>query len=701
MRTPDARLDILRRQNPFTSSSVGDPWDHQYPHVPSINARAFDGLCRLIAQKTHDPALNCAGLILGEVGSGKTHLLGRLLAYSRQAQPSFAFAYVQPLEDPEQTFQYLLREMMVNLSHPLPESPYATQLERLVAAIFTEVIAKHGLPKGKQKLQKILRDNLHLFTHMRPAIFPYVQKRAIDLLSLAYPEMSSRFLNVLFQYRLMEKRAAAVNWLKGSVLDNAEADVLDVPAREHASPGALEQEARDILTSLGLLLTRYRQPLLICFDRLENLDTDAHLHALGKMLEFLVDKAKGMLPIVCARGMQWEERFRYTLNQHVTSRLETNPFVLQGCTAEQALELVRCRLASVLDVEAAAELFPFDREELRQTFHTGFHSPRVVIARANERLRHLLDEGPPALETPLQTLQEAFNRQYQTIVRDFKRYQPDRGRLRRALELYLSYSPAGRRSRFEPLTRPKKDRKYVDVITTVQSSGAPPAPAMFLIDVEYNHVSVAASLIRGIEFLTSHPSGQAFYIRDARCHFPAPPRWQATNDKLQRFKALGGQVILLKPEQAARWYALALLSYAVREGDITLVNAEHRLQAVSSDEFATFVQETIHGQRDLAFADVEVTLEKASPAQSDSPPMPQPISDRHLTAERVSELLRTVPAMMLASDKLGDALAQSGHPIDLHTLLTALRSFPERFTIIPSKDDVVITLNKSWVHAQS
>src|SRR5262245_55623254 len=95
----EATLAPFRRHNPFSSSSVGDPWDATYPDVPSINEHAFRGLCELIEQKTSHPALNCAGLIVGEVGSGKTHLLGRILTQSRQARFPFAFAYIQQLEE--------------------------------------------------------------------------------------------------------------------------------------------------------------------------------------------------------------------------------------------------------------------------------------------------------------------------------------------------------------------------------------------------------------------------------------------------------------------------------------------------------------------------------------------------------------------------------------------------------------------------
>ncbi len=376
---PDARLDLFRRHNPFTSSSVGDPWEATYPDVSSINEHAFRGLWQLIEQKTRSPALNCAGLILGEVGSGKTHLLGRILTRSKQTRFPCAFAYIQPLEDPEQTYRYLLREVMVNLFHPMEASSQATQFRRLVTKVFLE---------GSHARQAPSRLTI------TPSTFAAIQQRVIRLLSTAYPAISRRFVHVLLQYAVLERRTAAMAWLTGQVLDDKDAALLQVPDRAQLSAASLEEEARHLLTSLGLLLTRYRQPLVICFDRLENLETDEQVHALGKMVEFLVDKAQAMLPMACFRGMQWEEKFRHKLNQHVSSRLETNKFELRGCTPEQALAIVRSRLAAVPGNQWADTLFPFDPEELLKTFHLGLYSPRRVITLANQRLRQLLDEDP-------------------------------------------------------------------------------------------------------------------------------------------------------------------------------------------------------------------------------------------------------------------------------------------------------------------
>jgi Cdc6-like AAA superfamily ATPase len=674
--TTEEKLEILRWRNPFTSSSVGDPREGIYPDVPSINEHAFKGLCQLIKQKSQNPGLNCGALVLGEVGSGKTHLIGKILQYTKQVQsesdtPGLSFAYIQPIEDPEQTYRYLLREIIINLCYPVNEASPVTQLERVLDEIYREVVQKYGSTRDKDKQRNI--SGALLFKYIIPHRFKEVEDKAIDLLSRAYPEISTSFLKVLFQYRIPGKRVAALNWLKGCVLDQADAALLQVSDRSQVSEdqtgrsNLLEQEARDILISLGLLLARYRQTLVICFDRLENLETDGKIYALGKMLEFLIDKAKAMLPIVCFRGGEWEGKFRLKLNQHIITRLETNRFELRGCTADQAMAIIQNRLASVLGEDPTNPFFPFDREELYKTFKKQLYIPRLVIAEANKRLRQILDQGPSVEVSPSQTLEEEFENQYRVILQDFERYQPDRGRLRRALEAYLRYgsaktgkpdksikSPAAGTSQtglfqVESLQRPEGKEKYIDFTGTIRVSSSSEVPVIFMIDVEQNPVSVGACLLKGIEFLKSHPSGKAFYIRDARCPIPPPPQWKATNEKLQLFKDLGGHVIILDPEQAARWYALALLSYAVKEGDITLIGLDNRIKSITSEEFATFIGEKLQGQKHSGFQNIEEAL-GASPGEKSETPRSS-LRDPN-TKETTEEAEQGLRALIQALDTL-------------------------------------------------
>jgi len=650
MNDNEKKLSALREENPFTSSSVGDPWEDKYPDVRSINERAFNEISQLIDQKTKTPVLPCAGLVFGEVGSGKTHLVSRILKYGKQTNFPFSFAYIQPIEDTEQTYRYLLREVIVNLCYPVNASSNATQLDIILDKIFREVTKKNskapgkfgnlgigelkslgirGLKDlGKKELSKssfshFLNSSLKNFGKIVKEVIEgpgtseeeKIETKAIGFLRAKFPAIPKDFLKVLLQYQIPGKRSAVMDWLKGIAIDDEDASLIGVSDRLKDSASLLEQKSRNILSYLGMLLVDYGQPLVICFDRLENYDTEEKIRSLGKMIEFLVDKAKAMLPLVFVRGQQWEEKFTKKLNQQVITRLKTNEFQLKGCNQAQALEIVGTRLALVYgnpkfgiqhsdSQESPEAFFPYDKDKLTNIFKMRLHSPRQVIMLANQRLKQIL--YPEAEQTrvvfPLDKLQDEFAHQCNLIRADFDRYPPDRSRLRRTLELYLNHNPSESGFELDSLSRPED--KYKDFECRVTSpdqiseaSEVSGTDTVFIIDIELNNSYVRASIKRGIDFLEECNTGKAVYIRDVRYAIPRPPKWKATNDMLDHFKELGGHVILLDKEDAIKWYALALLNYAVKEGDVTIADGNHHTRPVSSQELAVFVQERIHNSK--------------------------------------------------------------------------------------------------------
>ncbi|QTA92168.1 p-loop containing [Desulfonema magnum] len=628
MNDNDRKINILNQENPFTSSSVGDPWEDKYLDVKSINERAFKEIFQLIEQKIKNPALPCAGLVFGEVGSGKTHLISRILRYDRESEFPFSFAYIQPIEDPQQTYRYLLREVIVNLCYPINKSSATTQLDIILAKSFKEVGEKiypsdiekmdkffdelRSDPVGLFKAKKI---SLGMLRDLGKSFKTVIEKRrserkAIEFMRAKFPDIPKEFFKVLFQYQSPSKRSAAMDWLKGIAIDDEDAALLRVTNRMEDSPNLLEQKSRHILSCLGALLAYYGKPLVVCFDRLENYDTDAKIHSLGKMVEFLVDKAKAMLPLVFVRGQQWEETFTKKLNQQVITRLKTNEFQLKGCNDTQSLEIIRSRLAFVFGKDDTGDLFPFDQDRLTGMFKTRLHTPRQVIMLANQRLKQILypDKELASPVLPLEKLKEEFENQCKIIRTDFNRYQPDRSRLGRALELYLSNIPSENSFQIESLTRPED--KYLDFSCKVKK-GEQASDVIFIIDTELNNPYVRATLKRGIEFLENSSNGKVFYIRDARCEIPAPPKWKATNEMLEEFKKIGGRVIFLDKEHVAEWYALALLNYTVKEGDVTIVDVNNLTKSVSSEELAVFVREKIHGEQYSGFQNIGEILRGA------------------------------------------------------------------------------------------
>ncbi|OQY53645.1 MAG: hypothetical protein B6245_22595 [Desulfobacteraceae bacterium 4572_88] len=637
MNDNERKMNLLRDENPFTSSSVGDPWGEKYLDVRSINERAFREISQLIDQKIRNPALPCAGLAFGEVGSGKTHLISRILKYDRTSEFRFSFAYIQPIEDSEQTYRYLLRELIVNLCYPIHTTSGKTQLDIILEKSFREVSQDDAPPSDPESLGDFLEEfrkgpvqafrnkklvlgmfrelgeTVKAFMGKNPLPAPRLagkERKAIEFMRAKFPDIPKEFFKVLFQYQILEKRSAATDWLKGVAIDEEDAARLQVSDRLRDSAAQLEQKSRNILSYLGILLAYYGQPLVVCFDRLENYDTEEKIRSLGRMVEFLVDKAKAMLPLVFVRGQQWEEIFTKKFNQQVITRLKTNEFQLKGCNENQSLEIIQSRLSSVFGPNESETLFPFDEEKLRETFRTRLHTPRQVIMMANQWLKQILDPEKTLAKPvfPMNKLEEEFAHQCQTICNDFNRYQPDRSRLRRALELYLSNNAS--QSGFEIVSMRLAEDSYLDFECEIRISGAEAVPAIFIIDIEQNNPYVRACLKRGSDFLEKFPNGKALYIRDARCLIPPPPKWKATNDLLQSFRDQGGYVLFLEEAVAAEWYALALLNYAVKEGDVTVIDADNQSLSVSSEELGGFVREKIHAQESSGFGGIGEILGK-------------------------------------------------------------------------------------------
>lgn len=675
MKNNEEKLAVLRDHNPFVSSSVGNPREHSFPDILSVNEAAFQGLSRLIRQKSGRPALPCAGLVFGETGSGKTHLIGRLL---RADEDHFSFAYLHPLENPGQTYRYLLREIIVNLSYPLRPGADTGQMDLILERIFKEAENRSGSIPGKKAsppaplsaalkqnnddlwgdLHENLRQTLRKKKSISRTFFqdlgrifrivldlllktdsPEPGKRgkqhipgsdspdrgqdnvlpqaadALDFVQSCFPHIPKIFLRVLLQYPCPEKRAAVSEWLRGEGIDAEDAAILGIPEGSQGSGPMQEEHARSILESLGLLLARFGKPLLICFDRLENYDTDQKIRSLETMIEFLVDHAKAMLPIVFVRGAQWEEKFTHQLNQQVISRLQTNHFVLKGCSPEQSMQIVETRLQAVLG-ENHSDFFPFEKEELRQIFQKRLFSPRQVIMTANQLLQEILYPDQPLSAQPdsLQKLREIFHAQCRSIREDFRPYPPDRNRLHRALLLFLENIPPEPGIRVSSLSSP--DDRYIDFICTLHAEDEKKAevaaefPAVFIIDTERSSLSVIAAFKRGLEFLEQNPECRVFYIRDSRCEIPPPPQWKATNEMMDRFREKGGEIIFLHEAQTAAWYALALMYYALKEGDILIPDREKQYRLPEQEEFADFIRKEIAKDGDSGFGSIADLLKK-------------------------------------------------------------------------------------------
>ncbi|MBF0260497.1 MAG: hypothetical protein HQL97_01495 [Magnetococcales bacterium] len=553
--------DRLIRKNPLASVAAGSPWERVGVDVASINRISFEGVMRLYRQLAHTPGEPLAALLLGEVGNGKSHLLARLRTACQQEKQAGALVLVTPPENGATPFRYLLREIADGLRRPADERGDLSFWQHLAALLIVKSRDPRRDPERKDPdLGRILKAMRHgkgspskWWHKLRTAsFFDDLAPEAFDLV-----EVLVRWLPAA-----AEERREALAWLRGEAVSGGR-----LPARLErfeASLEEIEERARARLIALGSLLGVARRPLLICFDRLEDLHTPAQHTAMDRMLTFLVDRMDTALPVVLARGQFWETLRLERWNAQIVGRLESNRFEMTGCSRAEAEALVRGRLESVLGAEGMRSLF-FDPATLLETLAPGRNAPRIVLTLSNRRLQELLELPARVAEDPESRLARVWESLTSPAHSAHRRAEPMRPeRIRQVLRLYL----------FGNDTPSEAEEETALSLEQPPQAGRP--ARLWLVEPLFHPKAVIHSLKQGLAWLERHPGGQITYIRDGRTSIPSAPKWPETNRLLRRFQTRGGRLLPLSGERIARWHAIAELHDAVRCGEVTWIDAQNR-----------------------------------------------------------------------------------------------------------------------------
>ncbi|MBF0297054.1 MAG: hypothetical protein HQL96_17870 [Magnetococcales bacterium] len=564
----------LLQRNPFGSVAAGDPWEERLPDVPAINREAFEGVMRLVRHAGFQPREPLAALVLGEVGTGKSHLTARLRAACQSSDPPATFAWISPPESGEEPYRYLLREIADGLRHPLEGKKWINTWHHLAAMLIVEGYAgnKETAQARRKRYKQVLRA-IHKGEGKPKRWWEKVRRGGV---LERLPKLWSGVAEILVTRMTgtRDERWEAASWLRGEILEPRHLPRLRFDRSGHDRQ-TMEEEARLILVSLGQLLACFHMPLLVCFDRLEDLRTPAQHTAMDLMVTFLVDRMEGAVPVALARGQFWGELRTRHWNAQSVGRLESNRFEMTGCSGDEARDLVRCRLRDVVGEAGMAELF-FDPDALLERLPPGRHPPRVVITLANRRLRELLDQPLPQPvdgESRLAEAWEALTRRIGARPHD----EPARPeRLVQVLRLYLfGESPPPEEGEFGVIEMP--------------SAGEQPAK-VWLVETVFHPQAMLTRLRQGVNWLERHPGGMATYVRDGRFQIPAAPKWPETNRMLHLFQERGGRLLTLTPERVARWHAIGQLFDLLRAGKLFRVDEAGREHPIPLGALVEFLR---------------------------------------------------------------------------------------------------------------
>jgi energy-coupling factor transporter ATP-binding protein EcfA2 len=423
----DVRLDAFSRPDgPEVFSAIThvnqvwlpDPFD-----VESIHSGAREIFARLIQRATTSPppASGKSLLLLGEAGSGKTHLM-RAFRNRVHADGNGYFVYMQMTTRQESYPRYVLSNVIDALEHPYCQPHPATGLDRLASGLLDAIVnvspdQRAQLQNGEFGPEELARQ-VH---NLADSAIQQPQFRTMDI------DLLRAVLYLLSPDNRIRSRV--VKWLRCENLSRFDREMVGdlVPRPNDHMP-------MKTIVELGLLMSMVHDAaLVICADQIEEMiDAAAESTAAGDVFRRMVDtliEVNTSVPtsiVVVACLEDYYVRGRELLQQPKLDRLEHDPGPVRLSahrTVDEIEAIVERRLEFLyeyfdLTIDPECVTLPFTERFL--TALSGMSSRQVLNHCRQEQERAFRgedkigdgpanQEGPPETPPPENPLQLLWN----------------------------------------------------------------------------------------------------------------------------------------------------------------------------------------------------------------------------------------------------------------------------------------------------
>ena len=356
--------DIIKREvNPFDLINLkpGDFWEEQQDStqmVESIHKQVITQIeeyLDLVAKDNRSRSL----LLLGDSGSGKSYLLGRV---KRTLNPKAFFAYIGPWADSDYIWRHILRSTVDSLLR-IPEGQQESQL-----ILWLKNLSAFTRDKSKDKIWQLLRSDRRKFIkHLKES---YKQAALYN---------SEIFFGVLHDLTSPELYDLACEWLRGDDLSEESMQALKVKSCIDS-----EDAAKNILANFGRISAQ-TQPIVLCFDNLDNIpriaDGSGDFQALFNVNTTIHNRyLKNFLVIISVITNTWR-RIWYRIEQADKARVD-KAIQLRPITLKQAEGLWSYRLRPLhqgTNDGNYSPIFPLHRNLLEENYPGGKTLPRNCL----------------------------------------------------------------------------------------------------------------------------------------------------------------------------------------------------------------------------------------------------------------------------------------------------------------------------------
>lgn len=631
-------LQELRENNPFMSSvSPASPFDNKNSDLVQLNSNTSEEIEQLILNKRRNPEMPVAGLVLGEAGSGKTHMLARILRRVRDNARPIIFVAVKTAKaftNPETITQDLWSEIFISLSqlHSNKRSQFDMLLSRMMDSYH-----ECRINDGFTDLTK-LEPRLYLAKDMR--------------------EINKDFLKCLLLYLGANDEFTKLKifeWLCDG-LEDEESLSLGLPPRKMTG-AECEATARKFMLSLGYVLAYAKVSMVICFDQLEPLREKNFIHLFGDTISFMMNDINGIIPLCFSRADIWNSILRPELDSSVVQRLEHHKMTMKNCSPAQSRLLVKNRLASAFK-DGVEEKYNWLIKRMNNLIVSDC-SPRMVIQLADHVITHA---GPGTdAEEIINTFRNIYESEYTRILDKPNTWLPNAEHLTAALELWLT-SHIG----FETSAG---DGKYIRILGSYNDKRY-----AFTVITSKNNSTAVAAIKRCVAFQNEYKSGVCFYVTEAKTH---KTTWKKFWEQQAAFEEMGGKIIILDNKERACWYALVSLINQVKSEDVNLYLSSGNRTANLND-----LQEFIYNIELIPGIFTEKKINMPVKPVDSQKVLPVDAEMLRLT---LSGIIKSSPMKLLSADKALTLLAGRKLKISHSSLLDFVNSNKNSFRVYKSR----------------
>lgn len=414
------------KPNPFSSSKVDHPFQ-DHPDLKQIFQSEFELLKSALNDIRFDRNHQSQGaVIIGEPGSGKTHLIMRLAKELLQVN---RLLFIGQPNNPDSVLYHIYTRILKSFVETVPGNGY-TQLENLLARSFVNIISTtppENLTRNDQViLTLVARNPLNLYnlasegTDRKRMLWLHIERRTREWWADKYglSGFSVQIIKGIIKfcsYIDPRKKELATRWLAAHDLEPADVESIGLENwNEDLSKEDFSLEAISVFSKLSLL----DEPLIIVFDQLEGLGLDHNRHLLerfGEAVKEIFTYVPNSLIILNLFPDRWQQ-FQSFFDGSVIDRISQHRIFLNrpdNDRMQQVLQL-KARLVGV-DLHQL-----FTSPEVEQILNQI--SIRSVLNRAADYYRYKirgipLPPGSPSLlpNPPLNSVEQRLDRLEQSI----------------------------------------------------------------------------------------------------------------------------------------------------------------------------------------------------------------------------------------------------------------------------------------------